>query len=342
MRHFSFRLALWLALVLLTTSCGDGVVESTVEATAQAPTTTTGASTTTATTTTDPEPTVEVMSNLAYRSGDSGPSDLDVYYRTATEGGPVVVLFHGGAVDKSYQLYPPLAQALAEQGAVVFVPNWNDELTDQPDVLASNMDGAGCAVSYALGHAADYGADPDTLVLVGNSAGVWPAAMSGLREPNPVPDCSVAMAPLVAAGMVLWDGDFMLGAPVWDQYGDKLPDLMEPLTPWTWLADGPKMQVVFVTAAGARALLKTCGVSDPTAAFWVRDPDGWFHQQLGTMGALDDDCFDIGETADLLAAVMTQHGFDATHLILEDSGHTNLAGEDLAQLVKAVIVIADS
>jgi hypothetical protein len=59
------------------------------------------------------------------------------------------------------------------------------------------------------------------------------------------------------------------------------------------------------------------------------------------MGALDDDCFDIGETADLLADTMTQHGSNATRLILEDSGDTNLADEDRAQLFEAIVAIAD-
>ena len=163
-----------LVTTLLIAGCGgEAGEETTVPAmTAPAtPTTTVAASTTTAT-----APKVEVVGDLVYHPETErlGKALLDVYALPGVEGGPVVVLFHGHGCHRITSPYPALASALAEQGAVVFVPDWEkgQPVTDTSrDDLLAVVDGAACAVSYALAHAAEYGADPERLILFGHSAG---------------------------------------------------------------------------------------------------------------------------------------------------------------------------
>ena len=157
------------------------------------------------------------------------------------------------------------------------------------------FDGASCAVSYALANAAEHGADPETLVLVGHSGGANGAAMAGVRDATPIDDCAVEMTPFVADRMVLVEGDWLLGG-LWEDTGN-LPELMGVATPWTWLADAPTMPVTLVTTAGAQRSHRRCGVSDAGESFLGPGPRRLVPVQLDEFTALDggDDCIDIGE-----------------------------------------------
>ena len=168
------------------------------------------------------------------------------------------------------------------------------------------------------------------------------ASLVGLREAVPLPECAVEMAPFVVDGMVLWEGDWLLSTPVpWDEYGDRLPLLMEGATPWSWLAAGPRMAVDLVTTAGGRSQYKRCELSDPDHPYWERDPDGWFRERLEGSGALADGCIDVGEPTEILADTMQEQGFDVVELFLEESTHESLSPEDQALVLAEVIAIAD-
>jgi hypothetical protein len=332
-----------LVLVLLFAACGDDTARVTGDVTsssAPVTTSTAGAPSTSPTTTTTAAPSVAVVEDLVYRTGDPDPALIDVYHSTTSTGGPVVVLFHGGGVDNSFPLYVGLAEMLGERGAVVFVPDWDTTITGRAEDLAGFFDGAGCAVSFALAHAGEYGGSPDTLLLVGHSAGASPAAILAMRDPAPITDCAADMAPLEADGVVMWDGDLMMGGPLWDPHRDHIVELMEVATPWTRLDDPPRPRALLVTAARSRTNLRRCGVADPSADFWVGDPDGWFHDRLAARGALDDDCVDIGEAADLLADTMRDHGFDARSLALPNSGHEQIGDGDWELVVDGILGLA--
>ena len=168
-----------------------------------------------------------------------------------------------------------------------------------------------------------------------------PPAAGGLREVSPVADCAEAMEPIEVDGMVLWDGDWLMGGPQWDRYGNSLPELMDAVWPWRMLEDAPKVPVVLATSSRSPDELYRCGVDDPESSYWVRDPDGWFRDQLDKFGMLDDGCIDNAEGEGLLANTMIAHGFDATRLILEDSGHLSISDRGRAQLTEAILTISD-
>ncbi len=106
---------------------------------------------------------------------------LDVYKpapHAAQPGGPLLVFLYGGSWrtgDKS--LYPFVARPLAARGAIVVVPNYRMFPEVQfPGFLDDNAQ----AVAWALAHAAELGADPRAVFLVGHSAGAYDAAMLAL------------------------------------------------------------------------------------------------------------------------------------------------------------------
>jgi acetyl esterase/lipase len=122
----------------------------------------------------------EITRAVAY--GEHPRHTLDVYApkHAPNAGGrhPVVVFFYGGSWQQgAKETYAFVAAALARRGYLVMVPDYRV----YPDVRypAFLEDGAR-VVRFARDHAARYGGDPDTLIVMGHSAGAYIAAMLAL------------------------------------------------------------------------------------------------------------------------------------------------------------------
>ena len=111
--------------------------------------------------------------------------------------GVTAVLFHGGGFHSGWpEEYFPLARALADAGHTAFVPQyrlqradgatWTDEFEDVLD-----------AIEWTRAHAAEFGADPERLVLGGSSAG---AHLAAAAVTVPAPD---GRHPPAAIGLLL-------------------------------------------------------------------------------------------------------------------------------------------
>lgn len=88
---------------------------------------------------------------------------------------PLVVFFYGGSWNSGRrQDYAWVGQALAAQGFVAVVPDYR--LVPEVRYPAFVEDGA-AAVALARSRAAEWGADPDRIVLAGHSAGAYIAVM---------------------------------------------------------------------------------------------------------------------------------------------------------------------
>jgi acetyl esterase/lipase len=118
-----------------------------------------------------------VTHDIAYAPGPRGK--LDVYEpRRALAGAPVAVFFYGGSWqsgDKGF--YRFVGAALAARGIVAVIPDYR--LYPQvlyPQFLRDNA----AAVAYVKRHAAEWGADPARLYLIGHSAGAYDAVMLGV------------------------------------------------------------------------------------------------------------------------------------------------------------------
>lgn len=117
---------------------------------------------------------VTLTTDLAYGSGPR--HKLDVYRPTA-EGGrlPLVVFIYGGSWRSgSKSIYGFVARPLARRGVVVVVPDYRV----YPQVkFPTFLDDNAAAIAWAFAHAAELGADPDRITLMGHSAGAFNVAM---------------------------------------------------------------------------------------------------------------------------------------------------------------------
>jgi acetyl esterase/lipase len=111
--------------------------------------------------------------SLAY--GDAPRQQLDVYRPRRGARVPMVVFFYGGSWQNGARdLYAFLGASLAAQGIVTVVPDY----AVYPDArFPAFLQDAARAVAFARAHAAEWGADPERLVLMGHSAGAHIAAM---------------------------------------------------------------------------------------------------------------------------------------------------------------------
>lgn len=124
-------------------------------------------------------PATVLVEDVEYIEGQQ----LNIYHPSGGGSWPVVVMLHGVGVDRLD--YDAFSMELANAGAVVFNADWT--------VLASSLDaataGAGCAARYAMAHAAEYGGDPERLIVVGHSAGAIYAGRIATGDDDPVGSC---------------------------------------------------------------------------------------------------------------------------------------------------------
>ncbi len=120
---------------------------------------------------------IHVTHDIAYAPGPRGK--LDVYSpRHAAPGAPIAVFFYGGSWqsgDKGF--YRFVGAELAARGVTTVIPDYRvyPEVR-YPAFLRDNA----AAVAYVKRHAAEWGADPTRLFLIGHSAGAYEAVMLGV------------------------------------------------------------------------------------------------------------------------------------------------------------------
>lgn len=123
---------------------------------------------------------LERSTDIAY--GGETRQRLDVY--SPEDGGdeprPIVVFLHGGGwEDGSRAEYRFVGEALVSRGFIAVLPDYRL----YPDVrFPVFIEDAALAVRWAHEHAAELGADPDRLFLMGHSAGAHIAAMLNFDE----------------------------------------------------------------------------------------------------------------------------------------------------------------
>jgi hypothetical protein len=303
----------------------------------------------------EPASDIVVSRDVAYASvhgSDWIPPLLDVYAPSDAHDLPLVVLFHGAGlgVHKTSLDYPYLAEAIAEGGAVVVVANWGQEgmpwtrsireaIHDQRQM----RDEGACAVSYAVTHAAEYGADPTLLVLFGHSGGATEAGVVALTAGSPFPGCAVPPASWAVQGLMLWDGDWLLANPGFDVFETGIPRLLEVMTPWPSLDTAPDVpRVEVAVGTNARSALFTPNASRDAEWLAWRDPTGEMQEILDSLGAFGDRILDVGEEAEAMVAALSARGFDASLLELSDpdTSHEYLAPADFHLMVEHVLSLA--
>jgi acetyl esterase len=130
---------------------------------------------------------VERIEDLPYMEVDREHHRLDVYRPIERKGPlPMVLYIHGGGFRiLSKDTHWALAIAFARRGNVVF--NINYRLAPEHPFPAAVEDGC-AALAWAVENAARFGADPDRLVLAGESAGANLATSLAVATAWPRPE----------------------------------------------------------------------------------------------------------------------------------------------------------
>lgn len=151
-----------------------------------------------------------VRPNVTYMTSGNWAGRLDVYRRFgSSESHPTLIWFHGGSRmgGSKDSMLPVLLRYLELGWNVVNVEHRLAGVTLAPGALANSL----CAVRWVIRHAAEYGFDPDRLVVSGSSSGGWFAVAAGLGV-HPVDwdgACPGSEDPVVAA-VVNWYGNWDL------------------------------------------------------------------------------------------------------------------------------------
>ena len=194
---------------------------------------------------------VERVANVAY--GDAGNDNLlDVYrHRSRPSGAPTLVYFHGGYFrwgKKNFEARP-LVHRLARQGWTCIGANYHLSPTPAegfPDHLVDVKK----VIAWVRAHGHEYGADPDTIVMAGSSAGAHLTAMAALTANDPT----------YQPGFEAVDTSIAAGIGLYGYYGQLSDDPattplshVRPDTPPFFVLHGD--QDTFTPVEGARALV---------------------------------------------------------------------------------------
>lgn len=295
---------------------------------------------------------VSVMKDIEYSSDrpQSIGAVLDVYAPDGAADLPLVMIFHGGGVNKDELQYPLIAQQLAARGFVVVVPTTAmvagaPPVTDPAGTVVELMDGAACAVSYAVAHGSEWGADPTRIVLFGHSGGGNIASVLGFTYSRAVGDgCAVPAQPWQPQAVVVWDGEIgLINDSIWKYFTTDLPAIFAELTPWTKVAaaifDGP---IHLLVTQSFRAETAVCG--DVQKWAMDRDPTGALNTALNVVDTNTDGCVDIGEVHRAFAWRLTQSGVsnDYAEFTAEGTTHDILAPDDVTMLVDLLETTANA
>ncbi len=218
---------------------------------------------------------VALVDNIAYTSERS----LDVYAPTVGSGWPVVVYFHGGppAPDRRSDAAGRL-QALAEQGLVVYAPDWR---SNGP---AGGSQDSVCAIAYAEATAADHSGDPTAVTVSGYSTGGFTALVHGLLGPDAplaVTDCvvdpDISLPDAVAVGgtpvfAAEWARDGLLPLPAWTSLTPEELDLFDP---YLLLGRNPDATVAVAVGDDDQG-----GPAAPPGGWPITDANLDYHQRL--------------------------------------------------------------
>jgi hypothetical protein len=251
----------WVCIVvaasLFALSCGGEDTDSDSTTTAAPVTLSTTSSTTSATAAIAGPVAVEVTEDLDVTSSRT----MDVY--EPTEGGPwpVVVMWHGqpaslDAPNSERRDMAPLAAVVAEQGAVVFNVSYG------ATTPAEFVNDTGCSLQLAVESAADFGGDPERVVVVGNSFGGAPALTwawdSPLRD-EPFNDCvadadSVQVLPDAVVAVASGTNPRVLPAEAWQQADDAVLDAGTAIL---LVGGNPDLQAFFATQESLGGIFET-------------------------------------------------------------------------------------
>ena len=195
---------------------------------------------------------VERLANIAY-GADGESNRLDVYrHRTHPSGAPTLIYLHGGGFrwGRKNRESRPLIYHLASQGWTCISANYH--LAAPADAFPHNLIDVKKIIAWVRAHGHDYGADPDTIFLVGASAGAHLTATAALTANDPT----------FQPGFEDVDTSITAGIGLYGYYGSVTDDQVVPTTPLAYGGEASPFFVVhgdhdtYTPPDGARALVE--------------------------------------------------------------------------------------
>lgn len=272
----------------------------------------------------------------------SKSGEVDVIAPTAGGPYPTVVVFHGGPTFASKEWHRLDAQLIAEQGRVVFLPNWGkhdlaaiQDIGTQGEWELSTRESE-CAVAFARSLAAEFGGDPDHITLYGSSAGATAVLMAGLSEVEPLDSCSVPGPAGDVQALVPVEADWVIGG-----HGDTtikaVPEAFYSVTPWRFL-DGSQDIPIHVMVAEITGSYKRSVEPDP-ATSWLsyRHSDIDLVADLDARGYLSDGEFSVRESGEYAVEILREAGYNVTLAVMPGATHDVWGTEGTAAVVETVV-----
>jgi acetyl esterase/lipase len=195
---------------------------------------------------------VERIANVAY--GDDGTSNLlDVYrHRSHPSGAPTLVYLHGGGFrwGRKNREARPLLYHLASHGWTCISANYH--LAPSADAFPRNLIDVKKIIAWIHSDGPEYGADPDTIFLIGASAGAHLTATAALTVNDPT----------FQPGFEDVDTSITAGIGLYGYYGQLVGAEQPPTTPLAYSGDAPPFFVVhgdqdtYTPPEGARGLVE--------------------------------------------------------------------------------------
>lgn len=145
--------------------------------------------------------TIRQLTDLPYLDTGQVEHLLDVYLPVDNAGFPTIMYITGGIWESETKQYArDIGLLYAEQGIAVVVPNRSPNSVGG---LETNADEIAAAIAWVLANIADYGGDPEQVIVSGLSAGTRPMALASL---NPDYLARYGYHPSDIAGLIIMGG----------------------------------------------------------------------------------------------------------------------------------------
>jgi acetyl esterase/lipase len=229
------------------------------------------------------------------------------------------------------------AKTVAAEGYVVFAPAWGDTNTEgmslpQHVQLNAMERQAACAIAFARAHAAEYGGDPSTTILFGQSAGANTASVLAFNRPVPTEGCPGGKALGPISSLITYEGDWLLMDP--GMWGEKAPtkELAE-VTPWAGMSAHPELPVVVLVSYGSGGVVDPPVLDPPINWKTARDPVA-LRNRLATAGP-DGGRIDVAQEQAVLYAALKAQGNPVSLTEVPGSDHMSVGPSGTPVLVAA-------
>jgi dienelactone hydrolase len=183
--------------------------------------------------------------NIPYTSEEL----MDVYSPVSSGDWPVVIVFHGGTDGK--ESVAALAEAIAEQGAVVFVPSRHLQGTNPVSGNPIGFEDAACSVRFARAQASQYGGSNSRLIAVGHSEGGLMGALMVLAGDEFHGDCLAQQESALVDIFLGLDGLYDPIPFLSDEMINTQPEICLRIDPFTYVGRDPKRSgIIFMLFVG--------------------------------------------------------------------------------------------